>query len=66
MANLALVYGMRLIPAEELASVEEATFHFKDGREGRISMHLIQGTKEQIEKQFRASVAAFFEFYPEI
>ena len=66
MADLALIYGMRLIPAEELASVEEATFHFKDGRVGRISMHLMEGTKEQIEKQFRASVAAFFELYPEI
>jgi hypothetical protein len=66
MADLALVYGMRLLPAEELGSVEEATFHFKDGREGRISMHLIQGTKEQIEKQFRASVEAFFDLYPEI
>ncbi len=66
MADLALIYGMRLLPAEELSSVEEATFHFKDGRVGRVSMHLIQGTKEQIEKQFRASVAAFFEIYPEI
>jgi len=29
-------------------------------------MHLIEGSKEEIEKQLRDSIEAFFELYPEI
>jgi hypothetical protein len=29
-------------------------------------MHVLEGSKEQIEKQLRASLDAFFDFYPEI
>jgi hypothetical protein len=66
MAKLALVYGMRLFPAEELSSVGEATLQLKDGRTARITMHLIEGSKEEIESTLRQSVEAFFEMYPEI
>ncbi len=66
MAKLALVYGMRLFPAEELGEVKEATVVLKSGRIARVTMHLIEGSKEQIEKTLRESVHAFFEIYPEI
>ena len=66
MAKLALVYGMRLFPAEELGEVGEAEVKLKDGRKGRVTMHLIEGSKEQIEETLRQSVEAFFEMYPEI
>jgi hypothetical protein len=66
MAKLALVYGMRLFPAEELDAVEEATVKLKNGRTGRVTMHLIEGSKEEIERTLRQSVGAFFEMYPEI
>jgi len=66
MANLALVYGMRLLPSEEIAEVGEATVKLKNGREARVSMHLLEGSKEEIEKQLRTSLEAFFDFYPEI
>ncbi len=66
MAKLALVYGMRLFPAEELGEVNEATVILKSGRTARVTMHLIEGSKEQIEKTLRESVHAFFEIYPEI
>ncbi len=66
MAKLALVYGMRLFPAEELAEVQEATVKLQNGRTGRITMHLIEGSKEEIEKTLRSSIQAFFELYPEI
>jgi hypothetical protein len=66
MAKLALVYGMRLLPEEDLAEVKEATVTLKNGRTARITMHLIEGTKEEIEDTFRQSVEAFFEMYPEI
>ena len=66
MAKLALVYGMRLFPAEELAEVESATLKLKSGRTARVTMHLIEGSKEHIETTLRQSVHAFFEMYPEI
>ena len=66
MAQLALVYGMRLFPAEDLAEVNEATVQLKNGRTARVTMHLIEGSKEEIEKTLRQSVDAFFEMYPEI
>jgi hypothetical protein len=66
MANLALVYGMRLFPAEDLDAVGEANVTMKNGRTGRVTMHLIEGSKQDIEKTLRQSIEAFFEMYPEI
>jgi len=66
MAKLALVYGMRLFPADELGEVGEAGITLKDGRTARVTMHLIEGSKEQIEETLRQSMEAFFEIYPEI
>ena len=66
MAKLALVYGMRLFPADELGEVAEAAITLKDGRTARVTMHLIEGSKEQIEETLRQSMEAFFEMYPEI
>ena len=66
MAKLALVYGMRLFPAEEVASVTEAPITLKGGKPARITMHLIEGSKEEIEATLRQSLEAFFDLYPEI
>lgn len=66
MANLTLVYGMRLLPADEVESVGVATLKLKNGREAHVTMHILEGSKEEIEKQLRTSVEAFFDFYPEI
>jgi hypothetical protein len=66
MAKLALVYGMRLFPADELGEIGEAAITLKDGRTARVTMHLIEGSKEQIEKTLQQSIEAFFEMYPEI
>ena len=66
MAKLALVYGLRLFPSEELGEIREAAITLKDGRTARVTMHLIEGSKEEIEKQLKTSLEAFFDFYPEI
>jgi hypothetical protein len=66
MAKLALVYGMRLFPADDLAEVQEAPVILKSGRPARVTMHLIEGSKEEIERTLRESVDAFFGLYPEI
>jgi hypothetical protein len=66
MAKLALVYGMRLLPEDDLGEVKDATIVLKNGRTARVTMHLIEGSKEEIEATFRQSIEAFFDMYPEI
>ena len=57
---------MRLLPADEVASVSEAPIALKNGNEARVTMHVLEGSREQIEAQLRLSIDAFFDFYPEI
>jgi hypothetical protein len=66
MANLTLVYGMRLLPSEEVTEVGQAPIKLSNGREAHVAMHVLEGSKEEIEKQLRNSLDAFFELYPEI
>src|SRR3954466_4087878 len=66
MANLTLVYGMRLLPADELGEIEDASLTLKNGKTAHVTMHVLEGSKEDIEKQLRASTEAFFDFYPEV
>lgn len=66
MANLTLVYGLRLLPSDEVAEVGAATLKLKNGREALVKMHILEGSKEDIEKQLKTSLDAFFDFYPEI
>jgi len=66
MAKLTLVYGMRLLPSEEISEVGEGKVKLKNGREANVTLHIVEGSKEDIEKQLRTSVAAFFDLYPEI
>ncbi len=66
MANLVLVYGMRLLPADEVEEVGEAIIKLKNGREARVTMHVLEGSKHAIESQLQTSVDAFFDMYPEI
>ncbi len=66
MAKLALVYGMRLFPVEDLKEVREATVVLADGRSARVTMHLLEGSLDDIRRQFDQSIGAFFDLYPEI
>ena len=66
MANLTLVYGMRLLPADEIEGVSDAPVALKNGNEARVTMHVLEGSREQIEAQLRQSIDAFFDFFPEI
>ena len=65
MADLVLVYGMRLLPAEELAGVGAAQVQLKNGNDAQVTMHVLEGSREQIEARLRHSIDAFCEFYPE-
>ena len=66
MADLVLVYGMRLLPADEIEAVRAAPITLKNGHEAQVTMHVVEGSREQIEAQLRHSIDAFFDFYPEI
>jgi hypothetical protein len=66
MAKLTLVYGMRLLPSDELEEVGDATIKLKNGREASVTLHIVEGSKDEIEKQLRQSIDAFFDLYPEI
>ena len=57
---------MRLLPAEDVQEVGQAPVKLKNGREAHVTMHVLEGSKEDIEKQLRTSLEAFFDFYPEI
>jgi len=36
------------------------------GRDAHVTMHVLEGSKGDIEKQPKTSLEAFFDFYPEI
>ena len=61
-----LVYGMRLLPSEEVEQVGEGLVKLKNGRETRVALHVLEGSKNDIVRQLRQSVDAFFDIYPEI
>ncbi len=60
-----LVYGMRMFEPGEVLAVEDATARLSQGKPGRITMHLLEGTRAQIRKQLTESVDAFFELLDE-
>ena len=67
MPKLALVYGMRLLPAEEIEGVTDAPIQLKDGKGASVTMHLLEGSTEvEIRQQLERSIDAFFEFYPQL
>jgi hypothetical protein len=63
MEKLTLIYGMRLIDGEEIAAVEHAQVLMEDGKTCQVTMHTLEGTKEQIKEQLLQSIDAFFEIH---
>jgi hypothetical protein len=61
----ALVYGMRIFDEAHVAAVEDAKVTLEDGTTGRVTMHYIEGTREQIRRQLMQSIDAFFELLDE-
>lgn len=61
MEKLTLVYGMRLVAGEEPAAVEHAQVLMESGQTRQVTMHTIEGTREQIKRQLLESIDAFFE-----
>jgi hypothetical protein len=66
MAKLTLIYGLRLLPEGEVTEIHDATLKLANGREAHVTMHTIEGSRQDIERQLKRSLDAFFDFYPEI
>jgi hypothetical protein len=66
MANLTLIYGLRLLPEGEVTEIHDATLKLANGHEAHVTMHVLEGSREEIEAQLKQSLSAFFDFYPEI
>lgn len=66
MANLTLIYGLRLLPEGEVVEIQDATLKLANGHEAHVTMHVLEGSREEIERQLKQSLDAFFDFYPEI
>jgi hypothetical protein len=61
--TFALIYGLRLYPAGEVAGVQESAITLTNGTQSYVPLHLIEGTREQIRAQLLASIDAFFDIY---
>jgi ribosomal 50S subunit-associated protein YjgA (DUF615 family) len=66
MANLTLVYGLRLLPEGEVKEIQDATLKLANGHDAHVTMHTIEGSRQEIEAQLKQSLDAFFDFFPEI
>ena len=44
MANLTLIYGMRLLPSEEAIEVGDALVTLKNGKQAHVTMHVLEGS----------------------
>ncbi len=64
MARYTLVYGLRLIPADSLAGVQEATLNLADGSTAGLTLHTVDGTIPQLRRALDRSLDAFFDFLP--
>jgi hypothetical protein len=58
-----LVYGMRLFPAGDVSLLAAGRVGFARGDEARVTLHVIEGTRAQIEKQLLTSIDAFFDLH---
>ena len=66
MANLTLIYGLRLLPEGEVTEIQDAVLKLANGHQAHVTMHSIEGSRQEIEAQLKRSLDAFFDFYPEI
>jgi hypothetical protein len=64
--TFSFVYGMEMLPASEVDAVTDARLLRTDGTSSHITMHLIEGSREQIKALLLQSVDAFFELHEEM
>jgi hypothetical protein len=60
------IYGLDLRPAHEVDAVTDAQLTLTDGSQSHITMHLIEGTREQIKAMLLQSIDAFFDLQEDL
>jgi hypothetical protein len=63
MEKLILIYGMRLLDNAEIAAVEHGQVLLENGETRQVTLHTIEGTRDQIRQQLLESIDAFFEIH---
>ena len=58
-----LVYGLRLFDQGEITDVMPAQVVRTDETMSSVTMHMMEGTKDQIREQLLRSLDAFFELH---
>jgi hypothetical protein len=61
--RLSLVYGLRLYRTRQVAGIDEGQVVLSDGSVSHLTLHIIDGTREQIRAQLLESIDAFFDIY---
>lgn len=63
--SLSLVYGLRLYGPGEVAEIKEHNVILGDRSGSPLTLHLIEGTREQIRARLLESIDAFFDIFSE-
>jgi hypothetical protein len=63
MEKMALIYGLRLIDRGEVAAVEHGQVLLEDGTTRQVTLHSLEGTRDEIRNQLLQSIDAFFEIH---
>jgi hypothetical protein len=60
-----LIYGMRMFELGQPEIIEDALVHLSGGSSARVTMHAIEGTRNEIRRQLLRSIDAFFDLLDE-
>ena len=60
-----LIYGMRMFDPGQPDTIEDALVHLTGGSSARVTMHPIEGTRNEIRRQLLRSIDAFFDLLDE-
>jgi hypothetical protein len=60
-----LIYGMRMFDPGQPDTIEDALVHLTGGLSARVTMHSIEGTRNEIRRQLLRSIDAFFDLLDE-
>jgi len=64
MARYTIVYGVRLVPEESVAGLEDGKIRLADGSTGNVTLHTVDGTTPQLRRALDRSLDAFFDLLP--
>ena len=64
MSRYTIVYGVRLVPEDTVAGLEDGTIKLNDGSQANVTLHTVDGTIPQLRRALDRSLDAFFDLLP--